>query len=209
MNNSNKKQIRQIIKHIVMMKIAVDISKLSYDPKHRVGTILAKNDYTDINAIGYNGTYVGGENKRESMESGESGFIHAEANMLINTTLNRDTVKDYTVFLTLKPCMNCAKMLINKGVKRIVILDDYLNSKSEELLHSVGIEAIYLKDYFVRNMQKIYTEDILKSSSMTYKDYIDMFLENRSDIIYDEKDIPEHTTENIFEIMFDNLWDIW
>lgn len=203
MNNSNKKQIRQIIKHIVMMKIAVDISKLSYDPKHRVGTILAKNDYTDINAIGYNGTYVGGENKRESMESGESGFIHAEANLLINTTLNRDTVKDYTVFLTLKPCMNCAKMLINKGVKRIVILDDYLNSKSEELLQSVGIEAIYLKDYFVKNMRDIHTQN----SSLLYKDYIDMFLENRSDIVYDT--VPEHTPENIFEIMFDNLWNIW
>lgn len=203
MNNSNKKQIRQIIKHIVMMKIAVDISKLSYDPKHRVGTILAKNDYTDINAIGYNGTYVGGENKRESMESGESGFIHAEANLLINTTLNRDTVKDYTVFLTLKPCMNCAKMLINKGVKRIVILDDYLNSKSEELLQSVGIEAIYLKDYFVKNMIDIHTQN----TSLVYKDYIDMFLENRSDIVYDT--VPEHTPENIFEIMFDNLWNIW
>ncbi len=208
MNNSNKKQIRQIIKHIVMMKMAVDISKLSYDPKHRVGSILAKNDYTDINAIGYNGTYVGGENKRESMESGESGFIHAEANMLINTTLNRDTVKDYTVFLTLKPCMNCAKMLINKGVKRIVILDDYLNSKSEELLCSVGIETVFLKNYFVENMKNIHG-DISSSLLLTYKDYIDMFLENRGDILYDYNNIPEHTEENIFEIMFDNLWKIW
>jgi dCMP deaminase len=205
--DSQEKKIRNITKHIVMMKIACDISKLSYDPKHKVGSILVKNDYTDINAIGYNGSYAGGKNSRESLESGESGFIHAEANLLIHSTLNRDTVKDYTVFLTLKPCINCAKMLINKGVKRIVILEDYINSDSEKLLRSVNIEVVFLKDYFTNNMFSIIGNGKVDISNLefSYINLISMFFEDKR-YIEIPADISYH---NFFEKMFEQLWDIW
>jgi dCMP deaminase len=205
--DSQEKKIRNITKHIVMMKIACDISKLSYDPKHKVGSILVKNDYTDINAIGYNGSYAGGKNSRESLESGESGFIHAEANLLIHSTLNRDTVKDYTVFLTLKPCINCAKMLINKGVKRIVILEDYINSDSEKLLRSVNIEVVFLKDYFTNNMFSIIGNGKVDISNfdISYINLISMFFEDKR-YIEIPVDISYH---NFFEKMFEQLWDIW
>jgi dCMP deaminase len=206
-SQEKEKKIRNITKHIVMMKIACDISKLSYDPKHKVGSILVKNDYTDINAIGYNGSYAGGKNSRESLESGESGFIHAEANLLIHSTLNRDTVKDYTVFLTLKPCINCAKMLINKGVKRIVILEDYINSDSEKLLRSVNIEVVFLKDYFTNNMFSIIGNGKVDISNfdISYINLISMFFEDKR-YIEIPVDISYH---NFFEKMFEQLWDIW
>jgi deoxycytidylate deaminase len=67
---------------------AVSISKRSYDPKHKVGAVIVADDNTQVLAIGYNGDQKGGPNKRDSLEVGKSGFIHAELNALIKCDYN-------------------------------------------------------------------------------------------------------------------------
>ena len=78
---------RKILKLLTFMKMCEQVASLSYDEKHQVGAILVKNDFSDVHAIGYNGNYSGGENERDSMEHGMSGYLHAEENMLFNTVL--------------------------------------------------------------------------------------------------------------------------
>ena len=74
--------IRHIEKLNVFGSICMQVSKLSYDPKYKVGAIIITNDFREVCAIGYNGNYKGGPNKREGLETGSSGFLHAEENAL-------------------------------------------------------------------------------------------------------------------------------
>ena len=71
----------------VWMSCSRVISARSYDPRHRVGTVIVTEDNTQMLSVGYNGNYSGGPNEVESDVPGESGLIHAEINALIHKQL--------------------------------------------------------------------------------------------------------------------------
>jgi dCMP deaminase len=151
-----KKSIyRKILKYVHFMNITKEISKLSYDNKHKVGSILVKNDFSNINSIGYNGNYAGGSNERDSMESGMSGFLHAEENVIIKANVSNP--EEYTLFVTMTPCEMCAKRIINKGIKNVIILDVYdgmFAKNTFQIFDSVGVHAQYLKDLIISLLEK-------------------------------------------------------
>ncbi len=124
---TSNSELRTIIKHITFMKMANNLSKLSYDPKHQVGSLIIKNDWTEINSMGYNGNYQGAPNRRESLESGKSNFIHAEMNALILSTLSREEAEKYTLYVTMTPCETCSRLIVNKGIKNVIALRRYEN----------------------------------------------------------------------------------
>ncbi len=122
---------------------AVQISKRSIDPKHKVGAIVVNNENTQVLSIGYNGDHMGGPNERDSMEVGKSGFIHAEINALIKCDYNNPA--DKKMYLTLSPCCVCAKAIINAGIKEVIYLERYEQSNGIDILIDAGIKTRHLE----------------------------------------------------------------
>jgi dCMP deaminase len=95
-------------------------------------------------AVGYNGNHKGGPNKRESLEPGHSGFIHAEINALIKLDYNNP--KSKKMYLTLSPCTACAKAIINGGIDQVFYKTEYRCTAGIELLRECGIVVEQIKD---------------------------------------------------------------
>jgi dCMP deaminase len=99
------------------------ISKRSVDPKHKVGAVIVNSENTQVLSIGYNGDQKGGPNKRESLDKGHSGFIHAEINSLIKMDYNNPCRKK--MYVTLSPCEVCAKAIVNAGIDEVIFNELY------------------------------------------------------------------------------------
>ncbi len=138
------KNLRKVLRWIIFTKTAKNISLLSYDPKYQVGAIIFKNDFSDIHAIGYNGNYSGGENSRDSDEKGQSGFIHAEINALIKAKMYNPG--DYTMLITHNPCSNCAKCVVNSGIREVVFLENYSPDNGyKDIFKNSGVKVSTVK----------------------------------------------------------------
>lgn len=121
----------------VFINILEGISTLSTSSSLKVAAIMLKRDFSSIPAFGYNGSYkncpineiTGTE--EESNEPGKSGFVHAEMNMLIKSSVyDRD---NYIVFLTHSPCNICSKLLINAGIKYVYWVNEYRETSHLDL----------------------------------------------------------------------------
>ncbi len=121
----------------IWIKFAHDIAERSPDPKHKVGAVVINDTNTQVLSIGYNGDQKGGENERESMEVGKSGFIHAEINALIKCDFNYHGKKK--MYLTLSPCRMCAKAIVNAGIDEVVYAEEYAESNGLDILKEAGI----------------------------------------------------------------------
>lgn len=122
------------------MELAVNISERSIDPKHKVGAVIVTADNESVLAIGYNGDEKGGKNKRDSLESGKSGLIHAEANAMIK--MNYTDPREKKIYLTLTPCTVCARMIVNSRIQKVIYLKEYQADKQGiEILENSGIEV--------------------------------------------------------------------
>ncbi len=123
----------------IWMNFAHLIAKRSYDPRYQVGSVIVTDTNTQVLAIGYNGNYSGGPNEVESTAPGESGMIHAEINALIKLDYNCPNRK--IMYLTLSPCRNCAKAIINGGISELVYQEAYRDTSGLELLKSAGVKV--------------------------------------------------------------------
>ena len=121
----------------IWMQFASSIAQRSYDPRFQVGTCIVTEDNCQVLAIGYNGDQKGGQNQIESKEPGHSGFIHAEINALIKMDYNNPKKKK--MYLTLAPCRQCAKAIVNGGINEVVFADRYRDMSGVELLRDSGI----------------------------------------------------------------------
>jgi dCMP deaminase len=124
----------------IWMDFAHTIAKRSLDDKHKVGAVIVNEDNTQVLAIGYNGDQKGGSNKRESMEVGGSGFIHAEINALIKCDYNYGKKKK--MYLTLSPCKMCAKAIVNAGIHEVIYAKQYSHAENAiNILLAAGINV--------------------------------------------------------------------
>jgi dCMP deaminase len=121
----------------IWANFAVQIARRSVDPKHKVGAVVVNDENTQVLSIGYNGDQKGGPNERESIEVGESGFIHAEENALIKLDYNNPKRKK--MYVTLSPCTMCAKKIINAGVDEVIYLERYKQSNGIDILRKAGV----------------------------------------------------------------------
>lgn len=106
----------------LFINYAEQLAQRSVDKKYKIGCIIVNKDNTRILSFGYNGDEHGGTNERESMETGGSGFIHAEENALIKLDYSSPYKK---VYITHSPCKMCAKKLINAKVDEIIYKEVY------------------------------------------------------------------------------------
>lgn len=123
----------------VWMQTAKVLSRRSLDPRFQVGAVIVTGDNTQVLAVGYNGDQRGGSNQVESLEPGCSGFIHAEINALIKCDYNNPKRK--VMYLTLSPCKQCAKSIVNGGIDEVVYNEEYRDLAGVILLTDAGVKV--------------------------------------------------------------------
>jgi dCMP deaminase len=118
-------------------------AKNSYCVRRQVGAILVKDKM--IISDGYNGTPSGFENVCED-ESGTTKpyVLHAEANAITKVARSNNSSEGATLYVTTSPCIECAKLIIQAGIKRVVFYDKYRIEDGLDLLKRANIELCYL-----------------------------------------------------------------
>lgn len=126
------------------MAIAKIIAANSYAKKLKVGALVVKNE--TIIADGYNGTVSGFTNKCED-DNGKTypHVLHAEANALSKIMRSNNSSLNATIFVTHAPCLNCAKMIIQAGISRVVYDTEYKSKEGVDLMKLSGIDVLCLK----------------------------------------------------------------
>lgn len=117
----------------VFINIAKEIATLSYCERAKVGAIIVKDK--NIISFGYNGTPTGMDNKCEDCQNRtEDHVIHAEMNAILKAAKEGHSVEGSTLYLTLSPCKECAKLILQSGIKKVVYLDEYRDVSGIKIL---------------------------------------------------------------------------
>lgn len=127
------------------MEMASIWAKNSYCKRRQVGALLVKDRM--IISDGYNGTPSGFENVCEDENGVTKPYVlHAEANAISKVAKSGNSSDGATLYVTASPCMECSKLIIQAGIKRVVYKDEYRLSDGIELLKRAGIEVVRLED---------------------------------------------------------------
>lgn len=112
----------------------------SYCKRRQVGALLVKNKM--IISDGYNGTPSGFENICEDENGVTKPYVlHAEANAISKVAKSGNSSEGATLYVTASPCLECAKLIIQAGIKRVVYKDLYRITDGVDLLKRAGIEV--------------------------------------------------------------------
>ena len=96
---------------------------------------------------GYNGTPSGFDNCCEDEKGNTQWFVlHAEANAILKLASSTQSAKGATLYLTLSPCKECSKLVLQAGIKKLVYLQDYSDNDGIEFLKNHGIEILKIDD---------------------------------------------------------------
>jgi len=127
------------------MKMARTWSENSYCVRRKVGALLVKDQM--IISDGYNGTPSGFENKCEDDNNTSFPYVlHAEANAITKVARSNNSADGATLYVTASPCMECSKLIIQCGIKRVVYGELYRIMDGVELLKKAGIQVDYMPD---------------------------------------------------------------
>ncbi len=117
-------------------------SENSYCVRRKVGCIVVKDKM--IISDGYNGTPAGFENVCEDETGVTKPYVlHAEANAITKLARSSNNSEGATLYVTASPCIECAKLIIQSGIKRVVYGENYRMSDGIDLLKKAGVETIY------------------------------------------------------------------
>ena len=141
-NSSDDKQQVLDRRYLRMARIWAENS---YCERRKVGALLVKDKM--IISDGYNGTPAGFENICED-ENGvtKSYVLHAEANAITKIAQSNNNSKDATLYVTTSPCIECSKLIIQAGIKRVIFQELYRIQEGIDLLKRAGIECVHIPD---------------------------------------------------------------
>ena len=131
------------IKLKAFTNILLSIRDLSNSSTTKVGCMALKKDFSKIASFGYNGSYSGAESnsdtgtEEDSLKPGESGFIHAEVNMIAK--FQEYDPQNYIILLTLSPCKMCTKILVNAGFKHVYWMQDYRDTEHLQIFNECNV----------------------------------------------------------------------
>ena len=126
------------------MQMAAVWATNSYCKRRQVGALLVKDRM--IISDGYNGTPSGFENICEDENGVTKPYVlHAEANAISKVAKSGNSADGATLYVTASPCMECAKLIIQSGIKRVVFSDSYRIQDGIELLKRAGIEIVQIE----------------------------------------------------------------
>lgn len=125
------------------MQMARIWAENSYCERRKVGALLVKEKM--IISDGFNGTPSGFENHCEDDNNVSLPYVlHAEANAITKVARSNNSSDGATLYVTASPCMECAKLIIQSGIKRVVYGEQYRLTDGIDLLQRAGIEVEYL-----------------------------------------------------------------
>lgn len=132
----------------IYMNITKEVSNFSWAVRKKVGCIIVQD--TQIISTGVNGMPAGMDNCCEHLD--EQGNLvtnpevsHAEENALMKIAKSHHSSLGATAYVTLEPCMHCAKLLYNAGLSRVVIGESYRNNDGTRYLEARGIHVVFLE----------------------------------------------------------------
>ena len=125
--------------------MAAEWAKLSHCKRKQVGSLIVKDNM--IISDGYNGTPSGYTNSCED-ETGETHWyvLHAEANAILKVARSTQSAEGATLYITLSPCKECSKLIIQSGIKRVVYLNEYKDRSGLDFLAEYGIAIHHVKN---------------------------------------------------------------
>lgn len=125
------------------LRMATIWSENSYCHRRQVGALIVKDNR--IISDGYNGTPSGFPNVCESAEGVTLPYVlHAEANAITKVARSHNSSDGSTLYVTASPCMECSKLIIQAGIKRVVFSDLYRITDGLDLLRQAGVEVVHL-----------------------------------------------------------------
>ncbi|MBO4936057.1 MAG: dCMP deaminase family protein [Alistipes sp.] len=137
---AEEKQRKLDIRYLKMARIWAENS---YCVRRQVGALIVKDKM--IISDGYNGTPSGFENICENdMGITKPYVLHAEANAITKVAKSANNCDGGTLYVTTSPCMECSKLIIQAGIKRVVFSEKYHNTEGLDILSKVGVELVHL-----------------------------------------------------------------
>ena len=134
---------------LAYVKMASIWSELSTASRKKVGALIVKNN--TIISDGFNGTPSGFENECEYAVHNEDGsfkeyltkwyVLHAESNALAKVAKSTQSCDGATLYITLSPCRDCSKLILQSGIKRVVYSEEYRDLDGLEFLRRAGVEV--------------------------------------------------------------------
>jgi len=125
-------------------------SQNSYCTRRQVGAIIVKNKM--IISDGYNGTPSGFENECEDCQNKTKAYVlHAEANAITKVARSNNSSDGATLYVTASPCIECAKLIIQAGMRRVVFSEKYHQEDGIRLLKRANIDVIHIEEEITIN----------------------------------------------------------
>ncbi len=132
---------KQLRYDIAYLRMAKEWAKLSHCNRKQVAALLVKNGV--IISDGYNGTPSGFPNACEN-DDGETHWyvLHAEANAILKVAKSTNNAHGSTLYITLSPCKDCCKLILQSGITRMVYLNAYKDTTAIDFLRNSGVEVV-------------------------------------------------------------------
>ena len=133
---------------LAYMGMAKELAKLSYAERKKVGCLIVKD--TQIISEGYNGTPTGFDNSCEYYSHVDEMYtkpevLHAESNAISKIARSTNSSSGSTIYVTLAPCFECSKLIIQAGIKRVVFKEKYRES-GIGILNKAGINTSQIEE---------------------------------------------------------------
>lgn len=124
------------------LRMSMIWSENSYCRRRKVGALIVRDNM--IISDGYNGTPSGFPNICEENNVTFPYVLHAEANAITKVARSNNSSEGSTLYVTASPCMECSKLIIQAGIKRVVFSDLYRIQDGLDLLKKAGIEVVHM-----------------------------------------------------------------
>ena len=127
------------------LRMAQTWAELSHCERKKVGALIVRNGR--IISDGYNGTPAGFPNCCENQQGETEWYVlHAEANAILKVARSTNDCSDATLFITLSPCKDCSKLVLQAGITRVVYMTEYKDTTGVDFLRSAGVEVVHISD---------------------------------------------------------------
>lgn len=148
---------RKLEYDIAYMNMANCLRPLSFAVRSKVGCLIVT-EAGQVISQGYNGMPTGLPNECEHEENGElvtnDEVLHAESNAISKCAKFPSSTNNATCYVTLSPCLQCSKLIVQSGIKRVVYLHEYRDLSGVELLIKCGIKVqqLYIENKELRDI---------------------------------------------------------
>lgn len=127
------------------LRMAQTWAELSHCERKKVGALIVRDGR--IISDGYNGTPAGFPNCCEDQQGNTEWYVlHAEANAILKVARSTNDCSGATLFITLSPCKDCSKLVLQAGIKRVVYMMEYKDTTGVDFLRSAGVEVVHIAD---------------------------------------------------------------